>query len=56
MLIYLSHPNISKFIHCVTNKLRFMNLSGIFLAAETGLDSQLLSQLATFVDNILDTG
>jgi len=32
------------------------NLSGIFLATEKGLDPQLLSQLTTFVDNILDTG
>jgi len=56
MLIYISSPNISKFIHFVTNKLRLMNLSGIFLAAEKGLDPQLLSQLTTFVDNILDTG
>jgi hypothetical protein len=56
MLIYLSSPNISKFIHFVTNKLRLMNISGIFLAAEKGLDPQLLSQLTTFVDTILDTG
>ncbi|WAC05268.1 MAG: hypothetical protein OS112_01180 [Methanoregula sp.] len=56
MLIYLSSPNISKFIHFVTNKLRLLNISGIFLAAEKGLDPQLLSQLTTFVDNILDTG
>jgi hypothetical protein len=56
MFIYLSSPDISKFIHFLTNKLRLMNLSGIFLAAGKGLDPPLLSQLTTFVDNILDTG
>jgi hypothetical protein len=56
MLIYLSSPNISKFIHFVTNKLRILNISGIFLAVEKGLDPQLLSQLTSFVDNVIDTG
>jgi hypothetical protein len=54
MLVYLSSPNISKFIHFVTNKLRLMDISGIFLAVEKGLDPQLLSQLTTFVDEIID--
>jgi len=56
MLIYLSSPNISKFIHFVTNKLRLMDISGIFLAAEKGLDPMLINQLTTFVDNVIDTG
>jgi hypothetical protein len=56
MLIYLSSRNVSKFIHCVTNKLRLMNLSGIFPAAAEGLGPQILIQLTTFVDNIPDTG
>jgi len=56
MLIYLSSPNISKFIHFVTNKLRLMDISGIFLAVEKGLDPMLMSQLTTFVDNVIDTG
>ena len=55
MLIYLSSPNISKFIHFVTNKLRLMDISGIFLAVEKGLDPMLMSQLTTFVDNVIDT-
>lgn len=54
MLVYLSSPNISKFIHFVTNKLRLMDISGIFLAVEKGLDPQLLAQLTTFVDEIID--
>ncbi len=55
MLIYLSSQNISKFIHFVTNKLRLMDLSGIFLAVEKGLDPMLISQLTTFVDTVIDT-
>lgn len=56
MLIYLSSQNISKFIHFVTNKLRLMDLSGVFLAVEKGLDPMLISQLTTFVDTVIDTG
>jgi len=56
MLIYLSSQNISKFIHFVTNKLRIMDLSGVFLAVEKGLDPMLISQLTTFVDTVIDTG
>lgn len=55
MLIYLSSQNISKFIHFVTNKLRLMDLSGVFLAVEKGLDPMLISQLTTFVDTVIDT-
>ena len=55
MLIYLSSTNISKFIHFVTNKLRIMAISGIFLAVEKGLDPMLMNQLVTFVDDIIDT-
>lgn len=55
MLIYLSSANISKFIHFVTNKLRLMDTSGIFLAVEKGLDPMLMSQLTTFVDTVIDT-
>jgi hypothetical protein len=55
MLIYLSSPNISKFIHFVTNKLRLMEVSGVFLAVEKGLDPMLMSQLTTFVDRVIET-
>jgi len=55
MLIYLSSANISRFIHFVTNKLRLMDLSGIFLAVEKGLDPMLMTQLTTFVDTVVDT-
>lgn len=56
MLIYLSSANISKFIHFVTNKLRLMEISGVFLAVEKGLDPMLMTQLTTFVDSVIDTG
>lgn len=55
MLIYLSSQNLSKFIHFVTNKLRLLDISGVFLAVEKGLDPQILSQLTTFVDTVIDT-
>lgn len=54
LLIYLSSPNISKFIHFVTNKLRLMDISGVFLAVEKGLDPMLMTQLTTFVDTVID--
>jgi hypothetical protein len=56
MLIYLSSPNISKFLHFITNKLRLMDISGIFLAAEKGLDPMFRSQLTTLVDKVIDSG
>ena len=54
MLIYISSQNITRFIHFVTNKLRLMNFSGIFLAVEKGLDPDLLVHLTTFVDQVID--
>jgi hypothetical protein len=55
MLIYISSQNITKFIHFVTNRLRLMNFSGVFLAVEKGLDPDVLLQLTTFVDEVIDT-
>ncbi len=55
LLIYLSSANISKFVHFVTNKLRLMEVSGVFLAVEKGLDPMLMSQLTTFVDRVIET-
>jgi hypothetical protein len=55
MLIYSPSSNISKFIHFVTNKLRLMDISGIFLAVENGLEPMLMTQLTTFVDTVIDT-
>lgn len=54
MLIYISSQNITRFIHFVTNKLRLMRFSGIFIAVEKGLDPNVLTQLTMFVDTIID--
>ncbi|MDK2974137.1 MAG: hypothetical protein PWP08_508 [Methanofollis sp.] len=54
MLIYLSSVNISKFIHFVSSRLKILDVSGIFLSVEKGLDPLLLSQLTTFVDEVVD--
>lgn len=53
-LIYISSRNVTKFIHFVTNKLRLMKFSGIFLAVEKGLDPDMLTKLTLFVDTIID--
>jgi hypothetical protein len=54
MLIYISSQNITKFVHFVTNRLRLMNFAGMFLAVEKGLDPDVLTQLTTFVDEVID--
>jgi hypothetical protein len=54
MLIYLSSQNITKFIHFVTNKLRILNFAGIFLVVEKGIDPDVLDQLKSFVDVVVD--
>jgi hypothetical protein len=55
MLVYISSQNITKFIHFVTNKLRLLHFSGIFLAMEKGLDPDVFIQLTTFVDEVVDS-
>ena len=55
MLIYISSKNITRFIHFVTNRLRLLNFTGIFLAVEKGLDPDVLTQLTTFVDEVIDS-
>lgn len=54
MLIYLPSIHISKFIHFVTSKLRLLDVPGIFLAVEKGIDPLLLTQLTTYVDGVID--
>jgi hypothetical protein len=54
MLIHSSSADILRFIHFVTSKLRVMNLAGILLAVEKGLDPILLSQLTTFADELVE--
>jgi archaellum biogenesis ATPase FlaH len=55
MLIYISSINISKFFHFITNKLKILNSPGIFLAADKSLDPLLMTQIVTFVDEVIDT-
>jgi hypothetical protein len=55
MLIYIPSHNITKFIHFISNKLRIQNLSGVFLIVEKGIDPDVLSQLTTFVDEVIDS-
>jgi len=55
MLIYISSINILKFIHFITNKLKLLNSPGIFLAADKSLDPLLMTQIVTFVDEVIDT-
>jgi KaiC/GvpD/RAD55 family RecA-like ATPase len=54
MLVYMSSQNITKFIHFVTNKLRLLNFAGFFLVVEKGLDPDVLDQLTTFFDVLVD--
>lgn len=54
MLIHSSSSDLTKFIHFLISKLRIMNLAGILLAVEKGLDPVLLSQLSTFADNLVE--
>jgi KaiC/GvpD/RAD55 family RecA-like ATPase len=56
MLIYLPSANISKFIHYISNRLRLMDTPGIFLAVSKGLDPMMISNLSTFMDDILQPG
>ena len=54
MLIYLPSADITKFMHFITSKLRIMELSGIYLAAESSLDPKIMSQIMTFTDKVIN--
>jgi hypothetical protein len=54
MLIHSSSVDLSRFIHFVISKLRIMNIAGILLAVEKGLDPVLLTQLTTFADELIE--
>jgi KaiC/GvpD/RAD55 family RecA-like ATPase len=53
MLIYLPSASISKFIHYISNRLRLIDTPGIFLAVMKGLDPMMISNLSTFMDEII---
>ena len=54
MLIYISSAQLIKFIHFIISKLRILEISGVFLAVEKGLDPTTLTQLESFVDEIIE--
>ena len=54
MLIYISSAQLIKFIHFIVSKLRILEISGVFLAVEKGLDPSTLIQLESFVDEIIE--
>ncbi len=54
MLVHSSSIELTKFIHFLISKLRILNIAGILLAVEKGLDPVLLSQLTTFSDDVVD--
>lgn len=54
MLIYLPSTDITKFMHFITSKLRIMDLSGIYIAAESSLDPKIMAQIVTFTDKVIN--
>ncbi len=54
MLIHTSSTDLSKFIHFIISKLRIMNIAGVLLAIEKGLDPVLLTQLTAFADDLVE--
>ena len=54
MLVHSSSIELTKFIHFLISKLRIMNIAGILLAVEKGLDPVLISQLTTFSDEVVE--
>ncbi|MBN2733756.1 MAG: hypothetical protein JXQ82_02720 [Methanomicrobiaceae archaeon] len=54
MLIHSSSLDLTKFIHFIISKLRIMNIAGILLAIENGIDPVLFTQLTTFADDIVE--
>jgi len=54
MLIYLPSGDLSRFLHFVSSKLKILDISGIFLAVESGIDPILFTQLTSFSDDIID--
>jgi hypothetical protein len=54
LLIHTPTVTASKFLHFVINKLKILDVAGIFLCVEKGLDPVVLSQMTAFVDKIVD--
>ncbi|MDD4254674.1 MAG: hypothetical protein PHP59_04775 [Methanofollis sp.] len=56
MLIYISSADLLKFIHYLASKLKILEISGIFLAMESGLDPALLARLTAISDDVIESG
>jgi len=56
MLIHMPSKSVSKFIHFITSKMKVLNISGLYLAIEEGLDPVIISQLTVFSDSIFKAG
>ncbi|MEA2033984.1 MAG: hypothetical protein U9N40_00610 [Euryarchaeota archaeon] len=54
MLIYIPSINLTKFIHFITSKLRILEMSGVLLAVEKGIEPSTLTQLESFVDGVIE--
>ena len=54
MLIYISSANLTKFVHFISSKLKILDISGVFLAVEKGIEPSVLSQLQSFVDGVVE--
>jgi hypothetical protein len=54
MFIYLPSVDVSKFLHYIGNRLRILEIPGIFLAVRKGLNPMVLSRIGTLVDEIVD--
>lgn len=53
MLIHTPSDSLIKFVHFITSKLRLLEVKGVILAVETGLDPVLFSHLTSFTDEVL---
>lgn len=54
MLIHTDSASLTKFIHFLISKLRVMNIAGILLAVEKGLDPMLMDQIMLFADEMFE--
>ena len=54
MLIHSNSLVLTKFIHFIISKLRIMNIAGILLAIENGIDPVLMTQLTSFADDMIE--
>jgi hypothetical protein len=53
-LIHIPSVTASRFLHFVVNKLKLLEISGLFLCVDKGLDPVILSQMSAFVDRIVE--